>query len=724
MSKRRLVLAEKPKTAKAIAKAFKIPRLKGKGICYQGGDMTIIPAFGHLFQLFDFEDYDPALKKWCATTLPFVPPQGKFRIKLTDDPGVRRQFALMKKHYTRANQIIHAGDNDREGQYLIDEILHELGGTKPVLRFIPQALSVDKVLRQFNKLEDNRKFENLTQAAMGRAQADQLIGLNVTRSLTVAAENQGIKLLIPAGRVQSVFLALVVDRDRAIETFVPVNYFVPQITVKHPQGNFVATWMPNKAHDLDTENRLIKQDTAQNIVSNLQGQAGVITTVKNEKKKKAPPLPFTQGTLLNAVSSFGLGVKETADITQSIYEKGLITYPRTDNPHLDADEFSEGVKTLQSLASHGNTAAQNADPTIKSKAWKKSKSSDNKYAIVPSGDKPGQLTANESKIYNLIVERFVMQFYPPMEYMSQTIITSLGGEKWKTQGARMIFPGWTVLQNKKTKDEMLPAVSEKDNVTCHEAKVLSKKTEPPAYWTEGKLIAATERIDKFITDPRYKKVLRESAGIGTESTRPSMVDKLKAYNFIKNTKGTQVRSTKLGRLVRDITPQFLTEPATTAMWDEFLKLIEEGKQTLVDFMDQTIEQLPAMVDMALSVKFPNDMVAPVHRCPVCNGILTRFKKKKGKGFLWGCYNEDKHPDKKAVFLKDNRNKPGDLIVRIDTSKLPHAPCPEPGCQEEAIQFTSEKGFVYWKCQNKTHNIRHDNNGKPGDIVEFKKKRAS
>ncbi|MCP3945028.1 MAG: hypothetical protein GY710_26620 [Desulfobacteraceae bacterium] len=724
-----LIFAEKPKTAKAIAKALGIPKLKTKALCYKNNDTVIIPAFGHLFELFMPEDYDKSLKEWTANSLPIIP--DKFQIKLTDNPGVRRQYALMEKYYPKASEIIHAGDNDREGQYLIDEILDYLGNTKPVKRFFPQALSKQKVLKNFAKLEDNRKFINTTNAAMARTRSDWLIGLNITRAMSIAAREHGLDRILSGGRVQLIALTLVVDRDRAIESFVSINYFVPQITVKHPQGNFVAIWLPNKNHPLDSENRLIKKEYAQKIITGLKGQAGVIVSVSNSIKKKEPPLPYTQGTLLDAASTlYGLDVKKVAKITQSIYEAGLISYPRTNNPHLDIDEFDDGVKTLENLASHGNEAARKANPSIKSKTWKKAQSNDNKYAIIPTGDKPSTLTPDQKNIYNLIVERFIMQFYPPMQYASQQIITNVGGEQWKTSGTRVIEPGWTALKKKQDSTEKsLPKINEKDDITCLDAILQTKSTKPPARFTESKLIVAMENIDKFVPDPRVKAILRENAGIGTDGTRTEIVSLIKERTYIERIKGkgTQICSSKLGRFVKDIVPQALTDPSTSAMWDEFLNLIQDGEQTMEQFMEQTIAQLPGMVKAALNTKFPKELVGIVHKCPDCQSPIKRYKQKKKKGqYFWACYAEDKHHDGKPVFLPDEKGHPGQPYVRVDTTDLPHAECPEANCPDKMIQLESKKtpGFFYWKCKNKTHPIRFDNGGSPGDAMKVKKKKAS
>ena len=722
----KLYLPEKPKTAKALAKALGIPQLKVKGICYAKGDTVIIPAFGHLFELFMPEDYDPALKKWIADTLPFIPPN-EFKIKLTDDPGVKRQFALIKKNYKKATQIIHAGDSDREGQYLIDEILIYLNNRKPVLRFFPKSLSKQGVLKGLQKMEDNSLFINQTYAAMARSWSDFLIGINVTRALSVTAWDAGLDDVLSGGRVQCVIIGLVVDRDRQIETFIPIDYFVPKITVGHPGGNYEATWIPTEAHPIDSENRLTAMPAAQKIITGLKGQSGKIVSVTKEIKKTPPPLLYTKaGMLQDASKRFGFGTKKTADLSQKIYEYGLITYPRTDNPHLDEADFEDGVQTLKSLASMGYASAQKADPTIKSKAWKKAKKKDNKYAIVPSGDAPKGLTGDEQKLYDMIVERYVMQFYPPKEFLSQIIVTEVGQEQWKTTGTSVIDPGWTVLQKKNSQDNTLPKVNKDDPVTCVDAKIQSKTTKPPDHFSEPELVVAMEKIHKYVPDPRIKAILRENAGIGTEGTREDRINITIERRYIERIKGpgNKVRSTQLGKFIRDSIHPSLTNPGTSAMWDEFLNLIEEGKQTKEDFIAQIKAQVPILVKETLAIKFPPELVGIIHRCPECNSRIKRYKRKKGKGFFWGCYAKEKHADGQAILFTDVHRQPGNKIVPVDVSTLPRTQCPEPGCTEQVVLMTSQKGFSYWKCSNKAHPLRFNDNGQPGKPLEFKKKRAS
>lgn len=721
----KLFLPEKPKTAKALAKALGIPKLQIKGICYANNETIIVPAFGHLFELFMPEDYNPKLKKWSSETLPFIPPNG-FKIKLTNNPGVKKQFALIKKYYPEATQIIHAGDSDREGQYLIDEILQYLKNKKPVLRFFPKSMAKQGILKSLEKMEDNSKFINATNAAMARNWSDFLLGINVTRALTIAAQDAGLDNMLSAGRVQSIVLTLVVDRDREIETFVPVDYFVPKIIVGHPVGNYEATWIPSNAHPTDSENRLTAMPAAQKIIAGLKGRTGLISSVKTETKKTAPPLPYTKAGVLNDASiRFDFSNKKTADLTQSIYEAGLITYPRTDNPHLDEEDFEDGVQTLKKLASQGFISAQNADPTIKSKAWKKAKEDDNKYAIIPTGDKPGNLGDDAKKLFDMIVERYVMQFYPPKEYLSQIIVTELGGELWETSGTSIVSPGWTVLQKKKPQETILPKVSKDDKITCVDVLIHTQTTQPPDYFTESKLVVALERIHKYVSDPRIKAILRENAGIGTEGTREDRIDITRERGYIERVKGkgNKVKSTSLGRFIRDNIHPSLTNPGTSAMWDEFLNLIEEGKQTKEDFISQIKAQVPIIVKETLAIKFPPEFVGIVHRCPECGSRIKRFKSKKGTGSFWGCYAKEKHADGQAIIFTDVKKQPGERIVPVDIAALPRVQCPESGCTEQAVRMKSQKGNPYWKCPNKDHPLRFDDDGKPGAVMEFNKKRG-
>ncbi len=295
-----------------------------------------------------------------------------------------------------------------------------------------------------------------------------------------------------------------------------------------------------------------------------------------------------------------------------------------------------------------------------------------------------------------------------------------------TSGTSIIRPGWTVLQKVKSQETTLPKVSTDDNISCVDVLIQTKTTKPPDYFTESKLVVALERIHKYVPDPKIKAILRENAGIGTEGTREDRIDITRERGYIERVKGkgNKVKSTPLGRFIRDNIHPSLTNPGTSAMWDEFLNLIEEGKQTKEDFISQIEAQVPIIVKETLAIKFPPEFVGIVHRCPECGSRIKRFKRKKGKGSFWGCYAKEKHADGQAILFMDVKKQPGERIVQVDISTLPRAQCPESECAEQAVRMKSQKGKFYWKCPNKAHPLRFDDDGKPGAVMEFNKKTGS
>jgi DNA topoisomerase-3 len=715
----KLFLAEKPSLAKAIAEGLGKPKRKD-GYYECKGDQVVSWCFGHLLEQFSPEQYDPSLKKWSEETLPFQP--DIWKVGPRDDKGVRKQLGVIQQLFLRCTTLVNAGDPDREGQLLVDEIFDFLGNKKPVERIWLAAIDPLSVSKALQSLESNEKYLPLKYAAMARSRADWLVGLNLTRAMTLSAQRQGLEGVLSIGRVQTPTLSLIVQRDREIDDFKSIDFFVPKITIKHENGSFEGIWIPNEKHDIDPENRLIDLTSAQNIVTNLKGQRGGIAKVKKEKKKKAPPLPYSLSVLQkDASAKFGLSAKETLSIAQALYESQLTSYPRSDCRYLPEEQLSDAHRILQSLVLQGFKLAKDANVGIKSVAWNSKKITAH-HGIIPTGEEPKSLTGNNKKLYNLIVESYIRQFYPSMEYVSQQIISAIGCEKWKTTGSQILDPGWTVVGQETTKDKILPDVKEQDDILCTEAQVDKKQTKPPARFTEGTLIDAMSNVHKFVKNPQIKAILKENSGIGTEATRAGIIETLFNRAYLKK-KGKQIISTELGRTVIDVTPESLTDPGTTALWEDYLKQIAEGHKTMDSFMSQQTSTLPTMVKIALNAKFPKSIVGVVHKCPECQHALKKLKSKNDSKYYWVCFNKEKHSNGKPLFRPDKNGKPGKPSVKKDISKLPKTPCPEKGCIEQMVLLTSTKNkdFHFWKCKNNDHPLRYDVEGHPGEPIVFKKK---
>jgi len=437
-----LFIAEKPSMATAIASVLGIQK-KDKGYYQCSNNTCVTWCFGHLFEQAMPEDY--GIKKWSLKTLPIIPDEWK--IKLRDDPGIKAQFKVIKSLFVNASTLINAGDPAREGQLLVDEVLDYIGVKKNqnIKRLWLNATDERSTQKALKNLRENSEFKPLKDSALARARADWLVGINLTRAVTISARNQvGIDQVLTLGRVQTPTLRLVVDRDRAHENFKPVDYFVPTITVRHKNGDFKATWMPGEDVDcLDPNGRLLDKQYAQELIEKANGQEGEIVKSKSTLKNKPPTFPHKLSTLQKETyNKYNIPIEKTLKIAQGLYEKKMTSYPRTDCQYLPEEQLSDAPEILSSLQDFLNIG-KDADPSIKSKVWNTKKVVEH-HAIIPTGN-TGQLSGDELKIFTIIAKSYIRQFYPDMKYYAQEIIVLLANEHWQATGKIVKQKGWTVL---------------------------------------------------------------------------------------------------------------------------------------------------------------------------------------------------------------------------------------------------------------------------------------
>lgn len=714
----RLYIAEKPSVAAAIADGLgggkRVSPKRGVGYfeCRNGDIVTW--CIGHLMEVAPPEKYDPAWKAWRAETLPIIPPEWR----LLPKDNTKAQFKVVKDLLKKAKTVVHAGDPDREGQLLVDEVLEHLNFSGPVKRYISGATDEKTVKKALASLKNNAEFYNFCQSAKGRQRADALVGWNTTRAITIAARGQGYDGVISSGRVQSPTLAIVVERDLLIENFVPKDYFVPVITVRHAAGTFQATWVPREDCDgLDpSDGKLIDSKVAQKLLESVKGQAGQILQASYQEKQTPPELPFNLSTLQRVASKkFKFSAKRTLELAQALYDKKATTYPRSDTRHLPEEQYADAPGVLASLAKYGFESASGANPEIHGSVWNTKKAPIH-HAIIPTEKTPTGLTGDEEKLYKVIANAYIRQFYPPMRYVSQLAVAEIAGEKWKANGKVLLSPGWTAMQGAdapedKEKGKLPMGMKKGDSAQCADTLMNSKKTSPPARFDDGSLIEAMEKVHKFVTDPEVKKRLRENSGIGTDATRANILETIVKRGFVERNKKGQIISTGIGREVYSQLPIPLRDPGTTAVWEDLLTSIADGKMSLDAFMENQAQVLPNLVQAGLSAKFSKKMVGTVHPCPTCGSALRRLKGKKGH--FWACKDRE-HP-----LLSDEKGKPGRAFGSNDG---PKAPCLEPGCGEQMARRESSKrkGFFFWACTNKKHPLRKDSNGQPSDPMVFKK----
>lgn len=672
----RLFIAEKPSVAKAIAAEL---GTTGKGDGYiECGKDKVTWCFGHMLELADPDEYTPddvprgqsGRKVWRVDELPIIPQT--WMLKPKDD--AKKQLAVIGKLLKEATEIVNAGDPDREGQLLVDEVLEHFRNTKPVRRFWVSAQDSVSVKRGLAALKENTTYAGWADAARGRQRADWLIGMNLSRAYTLRAQRGGSRALLTVGRVQTPTLALVVARDREIEAFKAVPYHTIRAVVQHAGGSFVAAWKAREDQPgLDSEGRLVDTAVADALVAAVKGQSGTVATYKQEAKKQNQPLAFALSDITALASAkFGYSAEDVLNACQALYETHKLTsYPRTDCAYLPESQHADAPRVLEAIK-HVNpelaALVDGADPRIKSKTWDDSKITAH-HGIVPTmqkGSKAG-LSERERNIYELIVRAYLAQFYPLHEYMQTTVGVEIAGENFAASGKVVTRNGWRDVYEQgdddadKDQDEdggsqNLPAMKQGDEVACIDATRRDAKTKPPARFTEGTLIRAMENIHKFVSDPEHKKMLRDGDGIGTSATRASIISELKRREFLA-VKGKQIVSTTLGRSMIDALPEVVKSPVLTALYERMLKGIEQGTATLDAFITKQeafIRDQVAKANSGAVTIAGGKEAAPVsslHKCMACGSGLSRRPSRKKGQFWWGCSNfptcKQTYPDLKG-----------------------------------------------------------------------------
>lgn len=651
----RLFIAEKPSLGRAIAQCLPAPgQPVGRPATHiVAGQDVVTWCFGHLLEMAEPEAYGPEYKKWAFDSLPIIPAQWK----LAPRKDAAAQIKAIKGLLKDCAEVVHAGDPDREGQLLVDELLEWLGNRKPVCRIWLAALDEGSVRKALGSLRDNRDYALLKTAAELRQRGDWLVGMNLTRAYTLAGRRQGGDGVLSVGRVQTPTLALVVDRCLAIEQFVPKDFFNVAAAVALPQGAFTALWKPGDDVPADEEGRVADRRHAEAVRAKAEGAPAQVTRYEAKEREQAPPLPYSLSALQQAANRLhGLGAQAVLDAAQALYEAKLTTYPRTDCPHLPESQWADARRVAAGLPAEYAALAAQADFSLRPKAYDDRKVTAH-HAIVPTGQPPGSLDERQRPVYDLVVRAYLAQFFPPSRQRDVRIVLDLAGEAFEATGTTPLEPGWkAVYAGQGGGDEMeegngedpgagqpeanapgqpLPQAKPGDTGVCERAEVAARKTTPPALFTEGTLIAAMTRIHRLVDDLELKKRLKETSGIGTEATRAGIIETLKKRGFIAE-KGRTLRDTPAGRALVQSLPGPVKSPGLTGLFEQLLKGVEEGTVSPGRFMEQQaafVEKYVLHAREASLAAPPDADPAPI--CPVCNeGNLRRIKGKKG--FFWGC----------------------------------------------------------------------------------------
>jgi len=660
----RLFIAEKPSVGKAIAACLG-QTASGDGFIQCGPDNKVTWCFGHMLEQAEPDEYTPddvprvgaaGKKLWRVDELPIIPEA--WILKPKDD--AKKQLATIGKLLKEAAEVVHAGDPDREGQLLVDEVLELYNFSKPVRRFWVSSQDTETIRRGLAALKDNAAYRGWSDAARGRQRADWLIGMNLSRAFTLRAQRGGSRALLTVGRVQTPTLAVVVQRDREIEAHRPIPYHTVRAMFAHEGVEFRADWRAREEQaGLDSEGRLVDTAIADGIVAATKGRQGAVTLYDQAAKKKNHPLAFSlSGMTSEASARFGYSAADVLEACQALYEAKLTSYPRTDSSHLPEAQHADAARVLAAIV-HVNPELANivagADPAFKSKTWDDAKVTAH-HGIIPTmerGSKAG-LKEKERNVYDLIVRAYIAQFYPVHEFMKTTIEIQVNDQDFVATGKVVTRNGWKDVYDtaadkeegagaeSEEGDQPLPALQKGAAVQCTAAERRDAKTKAPPRFTAGTLDNAMENIHRFVADPEHKKMLREGDGIGTAATRPSTVAELHRRGFLE-AKGKAIISTTLGRSLVDALPEAVKSPVLTAINERMLKAIEQGSAQLDAFVakqetfirGQVMKANDGAVTIAGGKEGP--AVSAVHKCMACSAGLVRNPSKRQKGsFWWGC----------------------------------------------------------------------------------------
>ncbi|HWQ71837.1 MAG TPA: DNA topoisomerase III [Desulfitobacteriaceae bacterium] len=623
-----LVLTEKPSVGRDIAGILNC-RQKGNG-CFIGSKYVVVWALGHLVTLADPEKYDDKYKTWKIEDLPMLPA----KMQLVVIRETSKQFTAVKNlmKMPEFDELIIATDAGREGELVARWIIQKAGWRKPIKRLWISSQTERAVREGFSNLKPGREYEHLYASAECRAEADWLVGLNVTRALTCKYNAQ-----LSAGRVQTPTLAMVVERENEIKRFVPKDYW----TVQASANGFILRWQ-----DKNGQTRIFDQSKAEEIVAKVSGQSGEIVEVKKEAKKELPPLAYDLTELQrDANRKYGYSAKTTSSLMQQLYENHkLVTYPRTDSRYISEDIVPTLPERLKSIAV--GPYALWARGILKNKlvTGKRfvdgSKVSDH-HAIIPT-EQPlnlSRLSNEEMKIYDLIVKRFIAVLSPAFEYEQTTVravireeVFTARGRTVKSKGWRSVYEGqgaWDEENAEEEAEQTLPELRKGDKLKDLAVKAVAAKTKPPARYTEATLLSVMEHPGKLIDNQKLRETLDNSHGLGTPATRAEIIEKL--YNsFYIERQGKELVPTSKGIQLVGLVPPELKSPELTAKWEQQLSEISKGRADSQKFIGGIRDYASKLVLAVAnsSQTYRHDNLTRI-KCPECGKYLLQVKGKRG-----------------------------------------------------------------------------------------------
>lgn len=695
---------------------------RANGFMHDGSDTAITWAYGHLLEQWKPEQYDEALKAWTLETLPISPQAWKYGVK----PSAASQFEVVDGLIKKASAVFIATDFDREGEAIARSLLERANYRGQVKRVCLTALDEASIRKSLANIREGHETLPLYHAALSRQRADWLVGMNISRLYTILARGVGFQETLHVGRVLTPTVALVCQRDREIRDFKPTPYWTVTATVKAQSGQFSAQWMPPDSI-ADHASRCTNRAAAQQCADDIKGTAAAISQAITEPKKEAPPLPFDLTSLQQyANRRWGYTAQQVLDAAQALYEKHkATTYPRSDCRYLPKSQQEDVPDILAALkASDAGIAAlvDGSNPSRKARVFDDAKVKAH-HAIIPTPARVriAAMSEIEAHLYDAIRRFYLAQFFPEHQYLASTITVECAGHHFVARGSTPTDAGWkavfvseheinpedeTDLEDTHAPEQStLPPVQRAERVTLTGSDLAEKATRPPAYFTEDALLGAMENIARFVQEEQFKKILRDTTGLGTTATRAGIIQGAVDRGYFERKK-RQLRATAKAQALIAVLPPGIKSPGLTAVWEQELEKISTGTVAMADFMSKvttwictTVAQLK---QAAPELTKPGGAIAtafasaapPSAPCFVCNGVVRRIK--GSNGYFWGCRESTC-----GKTFEDQRGKPVDPAIKQQIAD--NAPdCPDCGADmrlRKTKPVPGKRAKNFWGCSD-------------------------
>lgn len=595
-------IAEKPSVAKDIARI--LGATSAHNGYMEGNGYQVTWTFGHLCTLKEPNDYTDLWKHWSLSALPMIPP--RFGIKLIDDDGIKRQFAVIEKLMQSADSIVNCGDAGQEGELIQRWVMQKAGAKCPVKRLWISSMTDEAIREGFSQLKDQSEYQPLYIAGLSRAIGDWLLGMNATRLYTLKyGQNRQV---LSIGRVQTPTLALIVNRQKEIDSFEPEPYWV--LATVYRDTTFTAT-----------KGKFTTKEEGEAAFSTIADKPFTVTAVQKKNGTEAPPRLFDLTSLqVECNRKFSYSAETTLKIIQGLYERKLTTYPRVDTQYLSDDIYPKCPSFLSGISKQYGPLMQplmGKKLTKSKRVFDTSKVTDH-HAIIPTGVPATSLTDLERNVYDLIARRFIAVFYPDCKFSTTTVLGNVEDIEFKVSGKEILSPGWRAVYAQPTSQTATPtanATSEDDDHNKgdeertlptfvkgesgpHTPTLSEKWTTPPKYYTEATLLRAMETAGKFVEDETLRAALKEN-GIGRPSSRAGIIETLFKRHYIRRERKNLVATATGIELIDIIHEELLKSCELTGIWEKRLRDIEHKKDDAADFINGLKQQVTEIVNDVL-----------------------------------------------------------------------------------------------------------------------------